>query len=58
VRRARHPLPHARAAGTNHDRKKACATLGVACKSNRDCCHDFLCTRDPGGGGYGDLRCA
>jgi hypothetical protein len=40
--------------GKDADEHKTCATLGAACKSNRDCCHDFLCARDPGS--Y-DRRC-
>jgi hypothetical protein len=53
----RHTCPpptctHARPlTGKDADGHKTCATLGAACKSNRDCCHDFLCARDPGGYG-------
>jgi hypothetical protein len=51
-----------RPGGRGAHKPQACATLGAACASNRDCCHDFLCTRDPAGGGggsygYGDRRC-
>jgi hypothetical protein len=46
------PCTHARPlTGKDADGHKTCATLGAACTSNRDCCHDFLCARDPGGYG-------
>jgi hypothetical protein len=54
----RHTSPPCTHAGPVTDKDadghKTCATLGAACKSNRDCCHDFLCARDPGS--Y-DRRC-